>query len=108
MRIAKKYSHLNGEEYLIVHHQLLYEELTGVIETIDAEGCRSKTLSGGFEQRGQRIRALVTADCQRQQRERGAQNSKQALHWSETGVPRKRAVVFVSNSCIRRKRLILD
>ena len=25
MKIAQKYSHLNGEEYLIVHHKKLYK-----------------------------------------------------------------------------------
>lgn len=42
MRIAKKHSHLNGEEYLIVHKLALYDELTRIIETIDAEICRTK------------------------------------------------------------------
>ena len=27
MKIAQKYSHLNGEEYLIVHHNDLYNEI---------------------------------------------------------------------------------
>ena len=27
MKIAQKYSHLNGEEYLIVHHKKLYKEI---------------------------------------------------------------------------------
>lgn len=37
MKIAQKYSHLNGEEYLIVHHNKLYEEIVSVIENIDAD-----------------------------------------------------------------------
>jgi hypothetical protein len=36
MRISQKYSHLNGEEYLIVHHNNLYKEIKEVIEDIDA------------------------------------------------------------------------
>lgn len=36
MKIAQKYSHLNGEEYLIVHHSQLYKEIKDVIESIDA------------------------------------------------------------------------
>src|SRR5690606_1601215 len=36
MKIAKKYSHLNGEEYLIVHHNDLYKEITDIIQDIDA------------------------------------------------------------------------
>ena len=36
MKIAQKYSHLNGEEYLIVHHNHLYKEIIDVIQSIDA------------------------------------------------------------------------
>lgn len=42
MKIAQKYSHLNGEEYLIVHHKNLYDEIKEVIESIDAEQFRTK------------------------------------------------------------------
>lgn len=42
MKIAQKYSHLNGEEYLIVHHNKLYKEIKQVIESIDAEFLRTK------------------------------------------------------------------
>jgi len=31
MKIAQSYSHLNGEEYLIVHHKELYDELRSII-----------------------------------------------------------------------------
>ena len=34
MKIAQKYSHLNGEEYLIVHHKKLYKEIIDVIELL--------------------------------------------------------------------------
>ena len=42
MKIAQKYSHLNGEEYLIVHYKELYDELINVIESIDAEVLMTK------------------------------------------------------------------
>jgi hypothetical protein len=42
MKIAQKYSHLNGEEYLIVHHKKLYQEIKQVISNIDAEQFRTK------------------------------------------------------------------
>lgn len=42
MRITQKYSHLNGEEYLIVHHRALYDELISVIESIDAGSLMTK------------------------------------------------------------------
>lgn len=42
MKIAKKYSHLNGEEYLIVHHNELYKEIKDIIKTVDAEKFKTK------------------------------------------------------------------
>jgi len=42
MKIAQKYSHLNGEEYLIVHHNNLYREIKKVIANIDADKLRTK------------------------------------------------------------------
>lgn len=42
MRIVETYSHLNGLEYLIVHRKKLWEEILKVIESIDAEKCKTK------------------------------------------------------------------
>lgn len=42
MKIAQKYSHLNGEEYLIVHHNNLYKEIIKVIESINADDFKTK------------------------------------------------------------------
>ena len=42
MKISKKYSHLNGEEYLIVHHPKLLKEILDVIKLVDAEKCKTK------------------------------------------------------------------
>jgi len=42
MRIAHKYSHLNGEEYLIVHHNKLYREIIQVIRSVDANKFKTK------------------------------------------------------------------
>ncbi len=42
MKIAQKYSHLNGEEYFIVHHNNLYKEIKQVIANIDASQFRTK------------------------------------------------------------------
>jgi len=42
MKIAQKYSHLNGEEYLIVHHNNLYKEIKNVVESIDADDYKTK------------------------------------------------------------------
>jgi hypothetical protein len=42
MKIAKIYSHLNGLEYLMVHHKQLWKEVQDVIRTVDAEACKTK------------------------------------------------------------------
>jgi len=42
MKISQKYSHLNGEEYLIVHHNKLYKEIKEVIKSIDANKYKTK------------------------------------------------------------------
>ena len=42
MKIGAKYSHLNGEEYLLVHHPQLLDEVEAVIAEVDAESCRTK------------------------------------------------------------------
>lgn len=42
MKIAHTYSHLNGEEYLIVHYNQLYEEIKQVIAAVDASQFRTK------------------------------------------------------------------
>lgn len=51
MKIAQKYSHLNGEEYLIVHHKELYDEIRETINSIDAadfltKESKEKTMKG--------------------------------------------------------------
>ncbi len=42
MKCAKKYSHLNGEEYLIVHHSDIYTEINSIIQSIDAQNLMTK------------------------------------------------------------------
>lgn len=42
MRIAAKYSHLNGHEYLLVHKPHLWEEIVSVLNACDAEKHRTK------------------------------------------------------------------
>ena len=42
MRIGASYSHLNGEEYLLVHRQDVWEEVQSVIAGVDAYSCRTK------------------------------------------------------------------
>ncbi len=42
MRIGAKYSHLNGEEYLLVHRAELWREVQDVIKAVDPEACKTK------------------------------------------------------------------
>jgi hypothetical protein len=42
MKIIERYSHLNGEEYLIVHHKNVYKEITDIIQSVDANKFRTK------------------------------------------------------------------
>ncbi len=51
MKIAQKYSHLNGEEYLIVHHEELYKEIIDTVQSINAsklltKESKEKTMTG--------------------------------------------------------------
>ena len=42
MKIAKKHSHLNGEEWLLVHERETYEEILAAVKAVDAGQCRTK------------------------------------------------------------------
>lgn len=42
MKIIETYSHLNGEEYIIVHHNNLYNEIKRVIKSVDASKFKTK------------------------------------------------------------------
>ena len=42
MKICETYSHLNGLEFLLVHKPKLWEEIQGVIASVDAEKCKTK------------------------------------------------------------------
>lgn len=42
MKISQKYSHLNGEEYLLVHHKKIYSEIIKTITAINASSLMSK------------------------------------------------------------------
>ncbi|HUI05991.1 MAG TPA: BglII/BstYI family type II restriction endonuclease [Verrucomicrobiae bacterium] len=43
MRILETYSHLNGEEYLVVHHPEMYREIKDVIAHVNASRCMTKS-----------------------------------------------------------------
>lgn len=56
MKIAQKYSHLNGEEYLLVHHNELYDDIKAVIESIDAKNFKTKI----SEEKGKKDKILFS------------------------------------------------
>ena len=56
MQIGGKYSHLNGEEYLLVHRPQLLDDVYEVIADVDAESCRTK-ISRERKTRGKRLYA---------------------------------------------------
>jgi hypothetical protein len=63
MKIAKKYSHLNGEEWLLVHEKDTYQEIQDVIEAIDAEKCRTK-ISKERSRRGEALYSPVAINTE--------------------------------------------
>ena len=54
MQIVEKYSHLNGEEYLIVHKKSLWDEVLTVIGNVDALACKTK-ISREKRMKGQKL-----------------------------------------------------
>jgi len=42
VKIIEKYSHLNGLEFLLVHKSELWKEIEKVIDSVDAEACKTK------------------------------------------------------------------
>jgi hypothetical protein len=42
MRLVEHYSHLNGLEHILVHKPGMWQEIREVVETVDANACRTK------------------------------------------------------------------
>ena len=63
MKIAKKHSHLNGEEWLLVHEKDAYQEIIDVIGAIDAEKCRTK-ISKEKTKRGEALYSPVALNAE--------------------------------------------
>lgn len=76
MKIAQKYSHLNGEEYLIVHHNDLYQEIKKVIASIDADDFKTK-ISKEKTKKGNKLYSPVDLN-------KKFDKEFQKLGWSET------------------------
>ena len=75
MQIVTRYSHLNGEEYLLVHKPRLWEEVCQVIINVNAEACRTK-VSGEIQRRGDLLYSPVDMNT-------AFREGFQALDWEE-------------------------
>jgi len=78
MRIAATYSHLNGLEYLLVHRKGLWDELNGVIESVEAESCRTKV----SKEKNKKGRTLYSPKAMNDQ----FKHKLQELKWAESRV----------------------
>jgi hypothetical protein len=60
MKIVDRYSHMNGEEYLLIHRNQIYSELLGSIERVNISNYQSKiskekSKTGGYLYRSGKI-----------------------------------------------------
>lgn len=55
MKISDEYSHMNGKEYLLVHHRSTLNEIYNVIKAVDA----SKHLTKESKEKGKKLGKLV-------------------------------------------------
>ena len=62
MKIVEKYSHLNGLEFLLVHKSELWQEIETVIQSIDAETCKTK-ISKEKTKTGQILYSPIDLNC---------------------------------------------
>lgn len=76
MRIAAYYSHLNGLEFLQVHKPKLWGEIQNVIESVDAQACRTK-ISKEKRMRGKKLYAPKEMN-------KSMKAKFQRLRWEET------------------------
>jgi hypothetical protein len=109
MKISQKYSHLNGEEYLIVHHNNLYKEIIDIIDNIDASKFLTKkseektmmgkmlynpvTLNGAFKKafehnkwKESRYKYYITTDRKLMQEIVPLEYKEQKIHLQTSGI----------------------
>ncbi len=75
MRIKARYSHLNGEEYLLVHRKQLWQEVQEVIAEVDASVYRTKI----SQEKNMRGKLLFSSSAMNQKFKDGLQ----VWGWSE-------------------------
>lgn len=91
MRIEARYSHLNGWEYLQVHHKQLWNEVETVISNVDAWACQTK-VSRERTMAGKKLFSPPDMN-------RAFKDGLQALGWSER---RKTFWVTADEKLLRR------
>ncbi len=96
MKVAALYSHLNGEEFLLVHRKKLWKEIKSVIAEVDAEACRTKI----SKERRREGRALYSPIDMNQAFKMGLENRG----WSE----RRKTFWVTSDEKLMRGTLELD
>lgn len=81
MKIAQKYSHLNGEEYLLVHFANLYKEIEAIISSIDADQFKTK-ISKEKTKKGNRLYSPIDLNkvFDREFRSRGWMESRYSYY----------------------------
>jgi hypothetical protein len=78
MKIVETYSHLNGLEFLLVHHSALWKEIKRVIKAVNAEKCKTK-VSEEKRMKGELLYSPIAMNkCFKQ--------LLAAAHWQETRV----------------------
>jgi len=77
VRIAEIYSHLNGQEFLLVHKSALWKEIKEVIKAVDAKKCKTK-ISKEKTKRGRSLYSPIAlnADFKRLLRAKNWQESR--------------------------------
>jgi len=68
MQIAQTYSHLNGLEYLLVHHRALWDEVQAVIGAVDATLCRTKVSKEVRKMKGGNLYSPIDLNAQFKER----------------------------------------
>lgn len=106
MKIAQKYSHLNGEEYLIVHHKNLYDEIIKTIESIDANKLKTK-ISKEKTMRGKKLFSPIDINKEFEKKFR-AINWKESRYRYYITLDRKLMEESISMNPKEQKEFIMD
>lgn len=106
MKISKKYSHLNGEEYLIVHHKNLYDEIVEVITGIDADKLKNK-VSKEKTKKGKKLYSPVNINKEFGEKFR-AKNWKESRYQYYITLDRKLMEESISLPAKEQKKFLIE